>query len=327
MRLVVVYNLSKKLVIGRPEDLVADHDMEYVPQIVARELTALGHEVQTIEADWQLLDKIAEAAPDLVVNLAESFAGTNAHDYLAPCVLEFSQVPYTGSDPFNLITLRDKVYTKDILRSHGFPMARHELIAHADNVVSNLPYPIILKPVREDGSLGIFYNSIIRSPADLREQVDYLLRTYRQPVLAEQFIIGREFSVGIVGNDKPFALKPIEFRFNDGDPLKAFRAFERKWYGGMERMLPASDIEDSILWEMQSLAVRAHTILRCRDYSRADFRVGTDGSIYFLEHNSNPGIGPNLADHENNTMTAEFLGVDYRKFLQMLLDVALERYR
>ncbi|HTW73079.1 MAG TPA: hypothetical protein VME47_24595 [Acetobacteraceae bacterium] len=327
MRLAVVYNLSKKLVVGRPEDLVADHDMEYVPQIVAEELTALGHDVQLIEANWQLLDRIADAAPDLVVNLADSFAETNAHDYLATCVLEFAGIPYTGSDPFNLITLRDKVYTKDILRSHGFPMASHKLIARPDDAAEGLRYPVILKPVREDGSFGIFYDSVIRSSEDLREQVDYLFKAYRQPLLAEEFVVGREFSVPVVGNDKPYALRPLEFRFPDADPLKAFRAFEKKWYPGTEVMLPASDIDNGLIDEMKSLAVRAHKILRCRDYSRADFRVGTDGSVCFLEHNANPGIGPNLAGHENNTMSAEFQGMDYRKFLQTLLDVALERYR
>jgi D-alanine-D-alanine ligase len=327
MRLAVVYNISEKLVVGRPEDLVADLEMEYLPQMLAEELAAIGHDVQLVEANWQLLDRITNVNPDLAVNLADSFAGTNAHDYLATCVLEFSGIPYTGSDPFNLITLRDKAYTKDILRSHGFPMASHKVISRADDDADGLQYPIILKPVREDGSFGILYDSVIRSPADLHGQVDYLFTAYRQPLLAEEFVIGREFSVPVVGNDKPYALKPLEFRFPDVDPLKAFRAFEKKWFPGMELMKPASDIDDDTIEEMKSLAVRAHEILRCRDYSRADFRVRTDGSICFLEHNANPGIGPNLAGHENNTMTAEFLGMDYRKFLQMLLDVALERYK
>jgi D-alanine-D-alanine ligase len=161
----------------------------------------------------------------------------------------------------------------------------------------------------------------------LRERVRELRRHYGRAILAEEFIAGREVSVGVWGNERPEALPPCEFRFEDDDPLRRFRSFEKKWLEGQEVMVPATDLAPAVLDEMSRAAVLAHRQLRCRDYSRADFRVRDDGRVYFLEHNYNPGIGPNTNGLSNTfTRMAEFAGLAFGKMLDELLSIATARH-
>jgi D-alanine-D-alanine ligase len=326
MRVAVAYNRPTEVVAGRPEDLKTDLQLESAAGFVADALAAAGHAVERIEADWDLLRACQAARPEIIFNLVEGFASTNAHEHIAPCIFDFLGIPYTGADPVNLLMIRDKVYTKDILRAHGFPMAPHRLLMRVDDGVDELRFPLILKPVREEGSLGIQYDSVVRSPAELRERLHGLFAVFRQPILAEKFIVGREFSVGVLGNATPRPLTSIEFKFRGTDPLRSFRSYEYKWEEGPEVMVEASDLDHEIAAALESLAVKAHMILRCRDYSRADFRVAADGSICFLEHNSNPGLGPN-SDGFSNTfpLMAELSGLDYGTLMQTILTLAVER--
>lgn len=326
MRIAVAYNRPTEVVTGQAEHLETDRQLESVARLVADTLAAAGHAVERIEADWDLLHACRAARPEVIFNLVEGFAGTNGHEQIAPCIFDFLGIPYTGADPVNLLMIRDKVYTKDILRAHGFPMAPHKLLTRVDDGVDELRFPLILKPVREEGSLGIHYDSVVRSPTELRERLPDLFAIFRQPILAEEFIVGREFAAGVLGNAALRPLTCVEFKFTDADPLRGFRSYEYKWGEGPETMVRASDIDDGILAALQSLAAKAHTILRCRDYSRADFRVAADGSIYFLEHNSNPSLGPN-SDGFSNTLPlmAELSGIDYGTLLEMIVDIAVER--
>ena len=327
MRLTVVYNHPTVAVTGRPENLVTDQNLGLVAGLVADALTAAGHRVALVEADWGLLGACVDSRPDLIFNLAAGFAGTNAHEHLAACMFEVAKIPYTGADPTILLLTCDKLYTKDVLRGYGMPMARHKLLARVDDGIGDLGFPVILKPVREDGSLGIRYDSLVRSAAELPDRLRGLLETFRQPILAEEFIVGREFSVGVLGNEHPIALTPCEFKFSHSDPLRAFRSYEYKWLEEPEIMDPPSDADAEIVARIQSLAVKSHAILRCRDYSRADFRVADDGAVYFLEHNCNPDIGPNTHGM-SNTMSriAEISGMSFERLVETVIDIAARRW-
>lgn len=331
MRVAVVYNLARTVVAGRPEDIVADKDMEIVPQLVCEELKHLGHSVSLVEADWHLLERCASLNPDIALNLTEGFAGTNAHEHLAPCLLEFAGIPYTGGDATSMLTLRDKLYTKQILANYAVPMAPHYLAVDSRSAIveqmNGLQFPVILKPVREEASMGIYYSSVVTTWEQLAERLDFLFEVFRQPILVEHFVIGREVSVGVWGNRKPTVLPACEFRFRGDNPLKWFRSFEYKWEEGKEIMEPLRDMPDSVASKLTEYALTAHSALRCRDYSRSDFRVSPDGTIYFLEHNFNPGIGPNTHGLNNTfPMMAEFAGVGYAEFLTKIIEFALERY-
>lgn len=328
MRIGIVHNVAAQVVAGPPDDLASDTEMAIIPELVGHELRRLGHEPFEIAADWSLAASCRSARLEIVLNLAEGFAGMNAHEHLVPCILDFHGIHYTGADAANMQIVRDKLFTKHILQDYGVRSPLHQLFESATEPLDrSLRFPLILKPVREEASIGIRFNSVVSSLSELLERAGQLIETYRQPVLAEEFIVGREFSVGILGNSSIDVLPPVEFRFADRDPLRQFRSFEYKWLGEQEAMVQPTDIDAVAVDTMNRYTVTAHRVLRCRDYSRSDFRLAEDGTVYLLEHNFNPGIGPNTHGLSNTlTRMAEFAGIDWPAMLERILSLALKRY-
>jgi len=327
MRIGIIHNLAKKCFIGPSTDLLSDVEMEVVPQLAAEELSRRGHSISLIQADWNLITSCRDANITIALNLAEGFEEYNSHEHLVPCLLEYGRIPYTGADPTNMLLVRDKLLTKHIIQATGVQTPKFHLFStiNVDKPVG-LSYPMILKPVREEASIGITYESVVFDDVALKYRVRQLYVTYQQPVLAEEYIVGREISVGVWGNSDPTTLPPCEFLFKQESPFHKFRSFEHKWHGPRESMVLTNDIDQSTICRLNEIAISAHTILGCRDYSRVDFRLSTAGQIYFLEHNFNPGIGPNIHGLCNTfTMMAEYAGISFGDMLEKIIAIACKR--
>lgn len=329
MTIGIVYNRATRCFRGPQADLMSDAEMGLIPQLVLSELSAHNADAVLIYADWDLLARCRAANITLALNLAEGFGEYNAHEHLVPCVLDYGCIPYTGADATNMLVVRDKLLTKRIMASVAVKTPRWRIIPdclHADDA-AGLPFPLILKPVREEASIGIRYDSVVLDRSHLLARLKDLIDTYRQPVLVEEYIVGREISIGVWGNTSLFALPPCEFIFDDGDELRQFRSFEYKWLQHQEHMLLPLDLEPALLDQMNRIAMNAHTVLGCRDYSRCDFRVARSGEPYFLEHNFNPGIGPNSHGLSNTfTRMAEFAGYSFGAMLMNIIRIASERH-
>jgi D-alanine-D-alanine ligase len=145
--------------------------------------------------------------------------------------------------------------------------------------------------------------------------------------MIEPYISGRELSAGVLGNAVHDVLPICEFLFPDEDPLRRFRAFENKWLAGQEHMVSPTELPPDTTSQVQKYASMAHRALRCRDYSRADFRIDANGHVWFLEHNYNPGIGPN-SHGLSNTLTRmfELRGQSFGDLLEAILNAAAQRY-
>jgi D-alanine-D-alanine ligase len=328
MKIGIVHNRAVFAKAGTVTDLASDKEMELIPMLAASELSQLGHGVELIPADLELGARCQASMVDVVLNLAEGFGGTNVDEHLVPWLLDQAGVPYTGADVTNMAVLRDKAITKAILAQHGVVVAdHHPIFCENDCEQCHLDFPLIVKPIREEASIGIRYSSVVTNKVMLRERARVLLKTYRQPVLAEQYITGREFSVGVWGNKNPDALPVCEFLFTEEDPLKRFRSFEYKWLGEHETMEQPTDLPATVRRRLSDIALLAHDATHCRDYSRADFRYSDEGELYFLEHNFNPGIGPNTHGLSNTfTRMCEFAGYNFVEMLSRLLSIALARY-
>jgi len=328
MRVAIVYNIAAAVVSGNRDDLASDREMELIPGLVADELTRRGHATCLIPASWDVGRACQAAGVDIALNLAEGFAGTNGHEHLVPSLLDFAEIPYTGADATNMLILRDKAFTKNILKAHGVRAPAHQLFTRpTERRDQGLAFPLILKPIREEASIGIRFSSVVCNDADLTRRLAELLSDYRQPVLSEEFVRGRELSVGVWGNSSPETLPVCEFTFFDTDPLRQFRSFEYKWLGEQEAMSAPTDLSTPVRETLEATAKLAHVIFRCRDYSRADFRLSPEGEVYFLEHNFNPGIGPNSRGLSNTfTKMAEFGGIPFGDMLERLIVMAVSRY-
>jgi len=329
MKIGVIYNIAQDVFRGPALDLESDAEMKLIPQLIANELSRLGYDPVMIYADWRLIKNCHVNRIDLALNIAEGFENFNAHEHMVASLLDYGRIRYTGADPTNILLVRDKVLTKRIVEALGVRTPAWQLVRRP--VVSNLShltFPLILKPVREEASIGIGYDSVVRDHDQLIRKLTILIERYEQPVLIEEYIEGREISVGVWGYESLQALPPCEFIFPEEDPLRKFRSFEYKWLGDSEEMRYPDDISTELIETMGNIAIASHQALNCRDYSRCDFRLTHSGKIFFLEHNFNPGIGPNSHGLSNTfTRVAEYGGYSYGEMLQRILEIAQRRYQ
>lgn len=328
----VLYNLAERLEKGVQSDLICEQEIMIIVPLVVQLLQKRGYHVETMRADFNLWEnlKARKADFDIVLNLAEAFGGGNNKETVVPAMLEGLSIPFTGANAHNMHFTLDKEKTKLVLTAHGVPCARHQLFRDStEELKTELKFPLIIKPIREEASIGIYHDSVVENEMSLRRKISVSLKRYRQPVLAEEFIIGREVSVGIIGNDPNLhAFPPLEFLFDGaGSDLERIRSYEYKWGGKKEQMVRA-ELADGVVERLINYSKTAFVVMECCDYARMDYRVSPDGSIYFLEVNYNPGIGPNTHGLNNTlTMMASFDGYSFEDLIEKIILLAVERNR
>jgi D-alanine-D-alanine ligase len=276
---------------------------------------------------------LTEAAPDLVFNLAESFGGKSALESNVAALLNLLGLRYTGSSPAGLLLAGDKSLTKQVLSFHGIRTPEFATVFRgAVDWAGDIEFPVIVKPPQEDASLGISSNSVVHDLKELFTRIDELQSTFQQPVLVEQFVEGREFYVGVLGNANARALPVMELDFS-GFPAGVPRiaSWEAKWgddgagsgeqFAGTRSVFPV-DIAPPLIERMQRAAIDAFHALRLRDYARIDLRVTPDEQIFVIEVNPNCYLE---RESEFSRAAAEG-GSSYEALIARILELALARY-
>jgi D-alanine-D-alanine ligase len=280
-----------------------------------------------------LLAELTRGQPDLVFNIAESFGGRSALESNVAALLNLLGLHYTGSSPAGLILAGDKTLTKKVLSFHGILTARFATVFRGSvDWAGDIDFPLILKPPQEDASLGITQKSIVNDVQELLQTISSLQQEYQGPVLAEEFVDGREFYVGVIGNSDAKALPIMELDFTgypEGKPKIA--SWEAKWgdegdergaeYEGTKSVFP-TDLSDELTERMQKLAVDAFNALRLRDYARVDLRMNAKDEIYVIE------VNPNcyLEKSAEFATAAEKGGISYDDLIGRIVDLASARY-
>jgi D-alanine-D-alanine ligase len=310
------------------------HDAERgeVVDEVSGAVESLGHETLTLAFDDDVVrvaTRLRDEAPDLVFNLTESFAGKSALDSGMASLLNLLHLRYTGSSHSGLLLAGDKVLAKRILTFHGirtpeFASLHRGALENADA----LQFPVIIKPPQEDASIGITSASVARDLNELLARMDEIQRQHRGPILVERFIEGREFYVGILGNEEAEALPPAELdmsAFPEGVPKVA--SWNAKWVESHEefaacKTLFPDDLAPEVLERMREVAIEAFRALRLRDYARVDIRLDESGEPFVLE------VNPNcyLADGEVFAEAAERAGLSYDALIGRIIELASGRY-
>jgi D-alanine-D-alanine ligase len=280
-----------------------------------------------------VMKALIDAAPDIVFNLAESFGGRSALESNVAALLNLLGLRYTGSSPAGLILAGDKTLTKKVLTFHGILTARFATVFRgAVDWAGDIGFPLILKPPQEDASLGITQKSIVNDVQELLQTISSLQTEYQSPVLAEEFIDGREFYVGVLGNSDAKALPVMELDFSgypEGIPKIA--SWEAKWgdegdekgaeFEGTKSIFP-TDLSDELTEKMQKVAIDAFHALRLRDYARVDLRVNAKEEIYVIE------VNPNcyLEKQAEFASAAGKSGIEYPALIDRILELANARY-
>lgn len=330
MRILILYNIARNLKKGTVADLLCEQEIEIIVPLVNTLLTEHGHQVETLETTLNLWNELIswKGNVDLVLNMAEAFGGGNADEPLVPAILEALGIPFTGASTHNMYLTLDKEKTKLVAQGYGIPVPKYQLFRSArEPLRANLAFPLIVKPVREEASIGIHENNVVTNETNLRSKVAQLVKLYRQPALVEQFIVGREISVGVVGNgDVLHVFPPLEFLFaQTNSPLEAIRSYEYKWGGKKEQMVRA-ELPGETVQQLFDYTTRAFVATECRDYARMDYRITDQANIYLLEVNYNPGIGPNTHGLNNTlTMMASFEGHGFEDLVEWIVKTAAHR--
>ncbi len=334
-------------------DEYAEWDSAETIDAVADALSALG-EVIRLEATADFPQRLSDARPDIVFNIAEGMRGPNREAHV-PAICEFFDVPYTASDPFTLSLCLDKARTKEILAYHGVPTASFALVRSMDDLLSlrkrirtahrltpahvvpserPLHLPLFAKPVHEGSSKGITERNFCRTLPELEEQVEYLLATYEQPVLVEEFLPGDEFTCAILGNGRAATVLPIVGMNFDALPDGALPiyGFEAKWIwdrpeNPLEMFRCPAPIDEGKRRAIESVVLHAYEVLGCRDWSRIDVRLDAAGTPNIVEVNPLPGFLPTPEDNSCFPKAARAAGLSYDELIQTCLRLAAERQR
>jgi D-alanine-D-alanine ligase len=272
------------------------------------------------------LNRVKELNPDALVNLCEGYYGRPQWESNVAGIFELLGLSFTGNAAKTLALCQDKFKAKAVLKASGLPTAPAQLMLTGEEPLE-LRFPLIVKPNSEDASLGVYPESVVRDEESLRRQVRRCLDNYRQPVLVEAFIDGREFNVSVMENGEARALPVSEIDFS-AMPKDTPRilGYDAKWfedhplYQKTPPVCPAL-IDDELRGKLQGLAEAAFRTMGCRDYARVDFRMDTKGRPFILEVNPNPDISTNAG----YARALKAAGIEYTAFWGAMVDNALKR--
>jgi len=312
---------------SRPKRKAPEEDV----QDVYEALKEIGHNPVFLRLDGttQSLVDLATAEADLIFNLVESFGGDDTHDSRVAGYLELMGRKFTGAGSHGLYLAQDKALAKKIFAFHGihtpyFATVYRGRTEHAHDI----QFPVIVKPQREDGSIGIHFGAVCGTIKELMERIDYIHAEFDSPALIEEYIEGRELYVAVLGNEKAEALPVVELdlsKLPKGTPKIA--GSEVKWEEDTEAykqtwpFIP-EDLGEDLVKRISDTAVQAFQALQLRDYGRIDFRLASDGTLHVLEVNPNPYLLPSA----EFTMAAKKSGRSYKELIGEIVDLALARY-
>ncbi|HEX6999013.1 MAG TPA: D-alanine--D-alanine ligase [Gammaproteobacteria bacterium] len=323
LRVGFTYDLKDDyLRLGFSELEVAEFDSRVTVDAIADALGALGHEVVRIGHVKALAARlVAGERWDLVFNICEGVAGFGRESQV-PALLEAYDVPYTFSDPLVCALTLHKAMAKHVARGCGLATPDFALVATAAEAAAvDLPLPVFVKPVAEGTSKGVTAASLVTSRARLRKVCAELLGAYRQPVLVERFLPGREFTVGILGTGAEVrALATLEVVLRE-DADAAVYSYRNKaeWQRLVEYRLLAPD---RLRQEVEGLALAAWRCLGCRDAGRVDVRLDEHGRPHLLEVNPLAGLTPG---HSDLPIMAELAGMSYERLIAEIVASTLRR--
>jgi len=316
-------------------DAIAELDSEETIEALKKALAWGGHEVVLIEADANVYNKIRGSKVDIVFNIAEGFRGESRESHV-PVICEMLGIPYTGSGPLTLAICLNKARTKEILNNYNIPTAKHQVFKTPEDIIdTTLRFPLIVKLLHEGSSMGLDdKKSIVESEGDLRKRVKYLMSTYEEHVIVEEFLPGREFTIPVLGNEDPVVLPIIEIIFVKGQRINMFMPDDpvipliQEVKKGIEledtsnKSVCPAQVSEELEEKLKQTAISAFKALDVRDWCRMEIRMDSAGVPNVLEVNPIAGIDPTYWLPKS----ARAAGISYEKLVNMILDYALERY-
>jgi len=312
-------------------DLYGEWDEPATIDAVERALLPLG-EVIRLEADASFPTRLAETRPDFVFNIAEGLYGRNRESHV-PAICEFFGIPYSASDPLTLSLALHKGRAKEVLDYHGVPTAPFVVVESVAEARScPLEFPLFVKPAMEGSGKGVSVRSVCQNRKQLISQVEYLLLTYREPVLIEKYLPGAEYTVAILGNgDSARCLPIVGMKFDElPEGAPPIYGYEAKWIWDnpadpLHIFECPARIPRKLAAEIRSVSLRAYRALECRDWCRIDLRCDASSQPMVVELNPLPGILPDPRENSCFPKAARAAGLGYDELIRTVADIAWQR--
>ena len=329
-KVTVLYNEITSLQCKDDQAILSEQGAKEDAKIIAKALVSDGYRAAIFKLTQDNLRDLSKVKTNLFFNLCDGIGNLSKTEHKVPEILDQMNLPYTGANASSLILTTNKVLTKKIFEQEAIPTPAYAVFeAVPDSLPKGLAFPLFVKPVAEDCSLGIDANSFVENLSDLKRKVRYLLEKYQQPVLAEEYIAGRELNVTVIGNGKEARVLPISEiifgKFYVGK--KKFVDFKAKWlenslfYRNTIGVCPAK-ISKSLANKIERLSLKAYFACGGRDYARIDMRLSRENVPYFLEVNLNCDISPGMGA----SRSAKAGGLSYTQFIGKLALFAYKRY-
>lgn len=328
----ILFNSPVKSPRGEEIDYLAEEevlDQVDAVQEVLKKLDIHYHLFPVRDNVEDVVKALKSYKPDVVINLCEGFMGDSSLEMHIPSILEILRIPYTGSSPLTLGLCQNKGLAKAILKACSVSTPNYCVATGYESAfkdLEGLSFPLIVKPLREDASIGISRRSFVRDHVELKRQIEYIINLYRQPALVEEYISGREFNVSILGNENPIVLPISEIIFDFKDEPKIVD-YAAKWlkeseeYAKTRPVCPA-ELGSEVKSRVENAALKAYRALECRDYARVDIRLESKTETpYVLEVNPNPDISPEAGF----ARSLKAAGIPFEVFIKKILGFALER--
>jgi len=319
----LAYNVQRGV---RPdvEDWEAEYDSMEVVMDIKQSIESGGHEVVLMEAvPEKFIPTLLNENVDIVYNFAEGTFG-RAREAQVPAILSFYGIPYTGSDATTLAVCLDKALTKQVLLSKDIRTPRFQVIRSLDDKLrKNMRFPLILKLNAEGSSKGISDTGLVHDMVEYRKEIERLFAIYNEPVLVEEYIRGREFTIGVLQEGNKYRVLPImEIHFKHGKEFYSYKVKKNSDYY-VDYTCPAK-IDTVLERKLTSMAIKVCKSLDIKDVARIDLRVSQeDGNPYFLEINPLPGMVRGFSDLPR---IAEAAGFTYEELVLHILENAMQRY-
>jgi D-alanine-D-alanine ligase len=325
LRIGLVYDLrSEYLAAGFSLEEAGEFDSDITLESLDKTIRSLGHRVDRIGSAKALCSRlVAGDRWDLVFNIAEGLKG-RSREAQAPCILELYDIPYTMSDPLVNAAGLDKVVCKKLVRAAGLRTPDfHVVSCPADLKRITLKYPLFAKPIAEGTGKGIDQHSLVQNPGQLKKLCLALLKKFKQPVLVEEYLPGREFTVGVVGTGRDarvIGTMEVKVLPSAGGSVYSYETKENCEEFVRYTMLK----EGRLKKEIEKLVLDSYVALECRDCGRVDVRLDAAGRPGFIEINTLPGLHPN---HSDLPMIATAVGISYKELIGSIIKSALKRVR
>jgi D-alanine-D-alanine ligase len=328
VKILVVYNVVDLVEQGKEDHLLSEQQIVLVEKDIEQALKEHGHATAPVPIRDDIWGPLKQYDPDewMIFNLCESIRNKT---YLEPYIIsvfEHLGFRYTGSGRRTLANCLNKARAKEILRAHGIRTAAYQIFTPW-TIQRQLEFPLFVKPVSEDASIGITLDSVVQDERSLRRQVRYIWEMYQEPALVEEFIQGREFNVTLLGNDNPRVMPLSEINFRIHNPLARIVSFRAKWvpsspeYIGTPPTCPAR-VSATMKARIEDVARRAYMAMGLHDYGRVDLRV-KNGMPYVLEVNPNA----DLSADAGIARATRVAGMSYSDLVDEIVRFAARRYR